>query len=182
MRSQSKTDAPGSQQLELFAGLVAPVLAAPPAPRKRWSRKTRAVASPLFEQLAFDLRPPPVWVDPDDIPEEGDYPEHRWTRAADCEAPKTKAPASVWELGASFAAASVIADLRRARSSHATHAPEAHPVRHCRIVREGGVTRYIPMREQETEEWAEKERARRARQKLPKPPKQTFKLRKKEAA
>ena len=52
------TEAAGgaTAQLELFAGFAMPAPAAL-APRKRWSRKTRAVASPLFEQLAFDLRP-----------------------------------------------------------------------------------------------------------------------------
>ena len=66
------------------------------------------------------------------------------------------------------------------RTRHDT--PDDVPVIHRRIVREGDITRHIAMRVQETDEWAEKERARRARQKLPKPPRQTFKLKKKEAA
>lgn len=40
-----------------------------------------------------------------------------------------------------------------------------------------GVTRCVRVREQETEEWQEKETARRARQKPPRPPRQKFKMR-----
>lgn len=40
----------------------------------------------------------------------------------------------------------------------------------CRVVtREDGVTRHVAIREQDTEEWAERERARRARQRPPRP-------------
>lgn len=161
-------------QLELFAGLAVPEL----QPGKRWSRKTKGPASPLFEQLAFDLRPPPVWVDPDDIPEEGDFPEHRWARAEDCETPKIRGVASVFDLAARQVIAEFMLPRRRAQQEVTNDAP----VIHRRIVREGDVTRHIAMRVQDTDEWKERETARRARQVLPKPPRQTFKLRKKEAA
>lgn len=52
----------------------------------------------------------------------------------------------------------------------------SHPARSSVIVRAGGVTRHTSVREQDTAEWAEKERQRRARQRLPPPPKQTFKM------
>lgn len=40
----------------------------------------------------------------------------------------------------------------------------------CRVVtREDGVTRHMAIREQDTEEWAERERQRRARQRPPRP-------------
>lgn len=41
----------------------------------------------------------------------------------------------------------------------------------CRVVtQEDGVTRHVAIREQDTEEWAERERQRRARQRPPRPP------------
>lgn len=39
------------------------------------------------------------------------------------------------------------------------------------VTREDGVTRHVAVREQDTEEWAERERQRRARQRPPRPPK-----------
>ncbi len=131
----------------------------------------------------MDLQPRAlVWVDPDDEPEEGDFPTHAVVKATECAPIKTVAPASIWDLGARHAAASVIAEFTLGRRRAAADRPEQHPPRHARIVRDGDVTRYIPMRVQETPEWEEKERARRARQVLPKPPKQSFRLGKKEAA
>lgn len=50
------------------------------------------------------------------------------------------------------------------------------PARSSVIVRAGGVIRHTSVREQDTDEWAEKERQRRARQKPPRPPKQKFKV------
>lgn len=44
------------------------------------------------------------------------------------------------------------------------------------VMTKDGVTRHTSVREQDTDEWAEKERARRARQKPPRPPKQKFKV------
>jgi hypothetical protein len=57
------------------------------------------------------------------------------------------------------------------------HASEPPRPAHCRkIIRDGDVTRHISLREQDTEEWAEKERIRRAKQKPPRPQKQKFKM------
>ena len=137
----------------------------------------------LARQLSIDLQPRmPVLVDPDDLPEEGDFPQHRWTRAAACEAPKVRGPASIWDLGASVAAAHVINEYRLRPRAAKVHTIEQQAIRPARIIREGDITRHVAMRVQETDEWQEKERARRARQVLPKPPKQTFRLRKKETA
>ena len=59
----------------------------------------------LERQLVIDLQPrSPVFVDPDDLPEPGDFPEHRWTRATECEAPKVRGPASIWDYAARRAA------------------------------------------------------------------------------
>lgn len=44
------------------------------------------------------------------------------------------------------------------------------------VVREGDRTRYMAVREQDTPEWAEKERQRRARQRPPRPTRQKFKM------
>ncbi len=137
----------------------------------------------LARQLSIDLQPRmPVLVDPDDIPEEGDFPEHRWTLAAACEAPKVRGPASIFELGASVAAAQVINEFRLRPRAAKVHTIEQQAMRPARIIREGDTVRHVAMRVQETDEWQEKERARRARQVLPKPPKQTFRLKRGEPA
>lgn len=72
---------------------------------------------------------------------------------------------SVFEMGAS---------VQRSGLVGAGGAPL--PARSSVIVRDGGVIRHTSVREQDTDEWAEKERQRRARQKPPRPPKQKFKV------
>jgi len=163
-------------QLGLFAGFIAAY-----TPRRRLRSAPLAVAAPV--QIVIDLQPrAPVWVDPDDIPEDGDYPSHIVVSARDCAPVETFAAASIFDLGLRCSAESVISEFTlKGRHRSKPDSPETFPARHARIVREAGVTRYTPMRVQETEEWAEKERIRRAKQKLPKPPKQTFRL-KREAA
>lgn len=137
----------------------------------------------LARQLSIDLQPRmPVLVDPDDIPEDGDFPQHRWTCAAACEAPKVRGPASIFELGASVAAAQVINEFRLRPRAAKVHTLEQQAMRPARIIREGDRVIHVSMRIQETDEWQEKERARRARQVLPKPPKQTFRLKRGEPA
>ena len=164
-------------QLGLRAGSVAAY-----APRARRPAAAALVANAPPPQIAMELRPPPVWVDPDDIPEEGDFPEHRWTRAADCEPVHTRAAASIFamaaELGAERTARQVISEfmLWPAGEPAAPVKPARAPTLCRRIVRDGDVTRHIALREQDTEEWAEKERQRRARQKPPRPQKQKFKM------
>lgn len=171
---------PGAQ-LELFVGLAVPA----PLPEKRLrlprNRRPSTWAIPI--QFAIELTAR-VELDPDEIEEPGDRFTHIVTSAADCPIPKTRAPSSIFALAAEHAADHVISEVMGTRKHRAAQAQEPEPAQqdqiHRRIIRStaDGITRHISMRYQETEEWAEKERARRARQKLPKPPKQTFRLRK----
>lgn len=182
MRRRDLTEMELAAQLGLFAGIV--VAYAPRATVRRCA--ALVIAAPA--QIVIDLQPrAPAWVDADDIPEDGDFPTHAIVSARDCEPVKTRAAASIWAFGEQCAqsrqaARAVIAEFTLAgRHRSKPDSPETFPARHARITREAGVTRYQPMRVQETEEWAEKERIRRAKQKLPKPPKQTFRLKKETA-
>lgn len=166
------------RQFLLFVGLAVPEA----QPRRPVAKRPAPVLALTGLQLEIDYSAQPAWIDPDDIPEDGDFPEHRWTRAADCDSPKTTAPASIWDLGSSIAAAQVINEFRLRPRAAKAHPEDRQPIRPARIIREGDTVRHVAMRVQETDEWQEKERARRARQVLPKPPKQTFRLKKKEAA
>lgn len=172
----SADQSPGAQ-LELFAGLAVPE----PLPRRRRTRKRRPAVAVIPIQFAIDLRER-VEIDPDEIEEAGDRFTHVVVSAAECPLPKTRAACSIFSLASEFAARQVIAEFMLGQDDDeldSTPPPDPH---HRRIIRDGDTTRHISMRYQDTEEWAEKERARRARQKLPKPPKQTFKLRSKAAA
>lgn len=158
-------------QLELFVGLAVPDA---PVARRKWGRKVRRPEPALPVQLDLKEQEP---VDPDEIPEPGDYPAHWIVKAEDRPLPKGLGARSIFDLGLAAMPAQVISEMMTARTDEKPIAPMPDPI-HRRVIREAGVTRHISMRYQETEEWAEKERARRARQKLPKPPKQTFRLRK----
>lgn len=155
------------QQLELFGGLVAPVL----LPVKRPRLVRQAANEPSFVQLEL------VYVQPDILPRLELEPEdldeiqiepfrHTVVSAADCKIPKGLGPASV------FALASCAVINRRPRG-RAANQPIAQI--HRQIIREDGRIVHLSMRVQETEEWRLKEEARRARQRPPKPPKQKFK-------
>lgn len=168
-------------QLELFVGLAVP--APLPSIRMRLPRLRRPATWGIPVQVAIDLTAR-AEIDPDEIEEPGDRFTHIVTSAADLPMPKTRAPSSIFALAAEHAADHVISEVMGTRKHRAAHAQEPEQPKqdqiHRRIIRStaDGITRHISMRYQETEEWAEKERARRARQKLPKPPKQTFRLRK----
>lgn len=168
-------------QLELFVGLAVPA-PIPPSSMK-WTRKRRPPARAFPIQFAMDLSDRPE-VDPDEIEEPGDHFTHVITSATACEMPKTRAPCSIFALAAGHAADQVISEFMSPRKQREEAAPEPEAPQqdtiHRRISRSmaDGITRHTAMRYQDTDEWAEKERARRARQKLPKPPKQAFRLRK----
>lgn len=178
MLGQSHVATP-AEQLELFVGLAVPE----PAPRRKGKRRPRAVGMPMPIQFAIDLRER-VEVDPDEIAEEGDYFAHRVVDAAACEAPKTTAACSIFalaaETGAEIAARQVITEFMLGgladKPPKEPKKPKRHPATQACVIREAGVTRHIAVRYQDTEEWAEKERERRARQKPPKPAKQKFKM------
>lgn len=145
---------------------------------RRWKARSRTLtAREMAAQLTIDLQPrAPVWVDPDDIPEEGDYFTHRWAAAERCEAPKARGPASIWEMAYSATAAQVLDEFRLRPRGAKPVEPDAVQPKLARVIRDGDVIRHVSMREQDTEEWAEKERIRRAKQKPPRPQRQKFKM------
>ena len=148
-------------QLDLFGELAAAAPTAPSSinqPRRRPPRRAMRweqidILSPAWvnraQGEAIDLDPfcaAPVI--------------HRVVHAAQARPPRTSGVRSVFDM-----ATSVISKPPRASQT----SPEPEPQRYGRTLREGGVTRHIAMRYDETAEWAEKERARRARQKVPRP-------------
>lgn len=169
---QDATANPGAQ-LELFVGLAVPEV---PLARRKWGRKVRRPEPAQPVQLDLKEQEP---IDPDEIPEPGDYPAHWIVKAEDRPLPKGLGARSIFDLGLSAMPAQVISEMMATRPEEKPMAPMPDQI-HRRIIRStaDGITRHISMRYQDTEEWAEKERARRARQKLPKPPKQSFRLRK----
>lgn len=99
---------------------------------------------------------------------ESDFePVQRIVPAAGAALPKTLGPCSVFAMAAAPGAGSV----RLATATSGSPAPFGRI-----IIREGGITRHTAVRLQDTEEWAEKERQRRARQRPPRPPRQKFKM------
>ncbi len=150
------------EQLELFGCVVASALM--PARRPRIARP--AANEPEYHQLTLapedgcnDLLPRLV------LDEDSDYPVHRLTSAAQCGVPKDIGPASIFAAGAAACLSNLMGTIRQ---------DQPEPI-HRRIVREAGHVVHRSMRVQDTDEWMEKERQRRARQKPPKPPKQKFK-------
>lgn len=146
----------GELQLLLFVDLPIPD---PASPRQRARRKRLQLFGRLWRQMELKLVPrrqPRPAAEPDSDTEY-DYPVHRIACAASLPAPTFSAPRSVFDL-ASFGLASGITQCQPAQI-------------HRRVIREDGVTRHVAMRYQETDEWAERERARRAKQRPPRPPK-----------
>lgn len=147
-------------QLDLFDREPA---AAAPAPRRRLAARVAA----FVRWVQLDLLSP-SWLNRSDGEPVDDDPfvaapvVHRTVLALDAAPPQTTGIRSVFDM-----AASVLSKPPRAAQKPA----EPEPPRYGRTVREGGVTRHIAMRYDETAEWAEKERARRARQKVPRPSK-----------
>ncbi|MBS3018556.1 hypothetical protein DJFAAGMI_01288 [Comamonas sp. PE63] len=90
---------------------------------------------------------------------------HSIVRAQDCSVPPLKGPTSVFDLAASGL------KQRKARTGRGCS-------REVRVVtRECGVVRCLRVRFADTAEGLEKERQRRARQIVPRAPKQTFRMR-----
>lgn len=154
------------RQPMLFADLPllsAPSDAAPVSPRRSNGapRRTRR----RHQQLAldFDFR---EFAQADALAGDAedtafDYPLHRRTVAGREPPPATRAAASIWDL-----AASLPSSPGRRRPPAADEAP-AQPL--YLVEREAGRVRVVRLRPEETEEWAERERARRAKQRPPRP-------------
>jgi hypothetical protein len=145
------------RQMLLFPDL--PIPAATPAPPRR--RALAAVAAAfLGEQLAFRfvLRA----LERDDLPEPDDMPVHRVVALAEAEPLHIRAVTSVFNLAAAAAR------LKRGRFGADEQFTAPAPYRVERSYADG-VHRVIRQRPEETPEWQEREAARRARQRPPKP-------------
>lgn len=149
------------RQMLLFTDLPTP-----PAPTASPSRRrvlAAVAAAFLGEQLAFRfvLRD----LERDDVPEPG--PVHRVVKAADAEPLKVIPVASIFGLADTYKA------LKRGRFGAGLGDKEEAPKEPApyRVERSwaDGVHRVIRQRPEETVEWQEKERARRAKQRPPKP-------------
>ncbi|CAB4159787.1 hypothetical protein UFOVP726_16 [uncultured Caudovirales phage] len=152
------------RQMLLFTDL--PIPTAPTASPSRRRVLAAVAAAFLGEQLAFrfTLRE----LERDDQPEPG--PVHRLVKAADAEPLKVIPVASIFGLADTFKA------LKRGRfgaraQPRDTPAPAVGEPAPYRVERSyaDGVHRVIRQRPEETAEWQEKERARRAKQRPPKP-------------
>lgn len=114
-------------------------------------------------QLDLQLPDPPPWVDPYS---DGayDFPEHRVVRAEEAAPVRTRAPASI------FAFAALIKRSGRRQAHFAQSAPAPLPA--VAVQRDGEACRVVGAAypaNRWTEERAEKERIRRAKQRPPKP-------------
>jgi len=152
-----------AEQLDLFGGFVASIVEVV----KRQRVRRPAANEPEYTQLTLAPEEAPADILPrlvlDD--DEDDYPVHRLTSASQCEIPKGMGPASIFAAGAAACLSNLMGSGRQ---------DQPEPI-HRRIVRDVGHVVHHALRVQETQEWIEKEARRRARQKLPKPPKQKFK-------
>lgn len=156
------------RQPMLFADL--PIPSAPPeAPRARARRRRASPVSNrrrrskqlLLDFWARDFNGAHGDIPLDDEDTAWDFPEHHRVMAGHEPPPATKGAASIWAL-----AAAVRAEPRRKRRA----APEAEAKAPTyRVERELGRVRVVRLRPDETEEWAERERQRRAKQRPPKP-------------
>lgn len=139
-------------QLALFPELVAPELCLwrPGRRRKRGAIASLAAAVARQLEIVFRLRDPVR----DDLDSPFDQPTQRRIPADAAPRPEVRAPRSVWELAS--------ASIRSVRLSQA-----AEPSVRTRVVRDGSAVRCERIAVQDTPEYQEAERARRARQKLP---------------
>ena len=149
---------PADRQMLLFADL--PIPAATPAPLKpRPQRPWKIAVQALACLLQLPIRAPLRDLDRDDIPEPG--PVHRIVKAADAE------PLKVIPVSSIFGLAATVRSMKAGRFS----APERSDLPPLLVQRDyaTGSVRVIRQRPEDTAEWQEKERARRAKQRPPKP-------------
>ena len=143
-------------QLQLFHDL-------PPPQAARHSR----IAALWCEWNPWQQLPIP-WVLRDlerDIDDDFDFPVHRVLTATEprpMAPPRTIAPSSIFNLAATV-------DRLKSFGRFGDSAGFTPPT--LRVHREGDRVRVVRLREDETEEWRERERIRRAKQRPPKPTK-----------
>lgn len=153
-----------------------PIPAAVPATRTALARRCRVRVAPRRDVqlvLDFDFREFAAqasgWLDDEDTAY--DFPTRRRTVAGRDPAPRTTGAASIFALaaGVRLEAARKGGVPRRPKASRAPSPAPAPPL--IRVEREDGRVRVVRLRPEETDEWAERERLRRARQRPPKPTK-----------
>jgi hypothetical protein len=152
----------------LFADLPTPS-ALPEAPpcqkRRRSAGKPRQKAQQLgLDFWAREFGGAHAGVPLDDEDTAWDFPRHSRIVAGHQPPPATSAAPSIWAL-----AAAVRAEPRQ-RARPGKDDAAAPPM--YRVEREAGRVRVVRLRPEETAEWAERERVRRAKQRPPKPTKQ----------
>ncbi len=150
----------------LFKELGSPAVLPKARPRFRSAQPQRF--APAAQQLAFafylrtigDTSEPQIQRAPQDLDtdladDDWDHPQHLWIKASEAMPQQVRAPASVFDLA--------FKPVRVRMPGHDSAAPVT------RVEREGGLVRLTRIQVQDTEAWQERERARRARQKPPKP-------------
>lgn len=151
-----------------------PIPAAAPAARASLAHRRKAVAAlrrSLQLALDFDARDfGPVTaahLGPDD--DAWDFMARRRTLAGRDPAPRTTGVASIFALAAVVKLDAGRKGARKPKGARATAPAPAPPL--IRVEREDGRVRVVRLRPDETEEWAERERIRRAKQRPPNPTK-----------
>lgn len=139
-------------QLILFQDLIAPDICLwRPGIRRTRGRIAQSMSSVSRQlEMVFRVRDPIR----EDLDSPFDQPTQRRIPADAAPRPEVRAPRSVWELAS--------ASIRSVRLSQA-----AEPSVRTRVVRDGSAVRCERIAVQDTPEYQEAERARRARQKLP---------------
>jgi hypothetical protein len=162
-----------AQQLDLFAGFAMPEVSMCTPARKPKSRGLRITSSQVA-QFALDLR-----ARAEDLADE--WAEkwasrpivHAVVPASQAKMPETRAAASIFDLAYQFTAAQVISGFMVTKESPPKKTKHKEPAIqeqiHTRVIREHGTVRCIRMHHTDTDEWQEREAARRARQRPPKP-------------
>ena len=146
------------RQMLLFTDL--PIPTAPPAsPLPKPDRPWRVAVQALACLLQLPIRAPLRELDRDDLAEPA--PVHRIVSAADAPPVQTVAVSSIFGLAAT------VQSLKRGRFGTAEQFEPA-PYRVERSYADGTL-RVIRQRPEETAEWQERERVRRAKQRPPKP-------------
>jgi hypothetical protein len=147
-----------ADQMLLFTDL--PIPTAPPAsPLPKPDRPWRVAVQALACLLQLPIRAPLRELDRDDLAEPA--PVHRIVSAADAPPVQTVAVSSIFGLAAT------VQSLKRGRFGTAEQfAPPPYRVERSYA---DGTLRVIRQRPEETAEWQERERVRRAKQRPPKP-------------
>lgn len=164
------------EQLSLFACFAAPAAVKSPLRRRSTSRGLHRSASHAA-QMVIDLRERIQEAEEDWADRWASRPVvHAIIPATQTKMPETRAAASIFDLAYQFTAEQVISEFMvgdisqpKANSKKKTKLPAIQEQIHTRVIRDAGTVRCIRMHHTDTTEWQEREAARRARQRPPKP-------------